>query len=117
MFPEPPPPELAPSCAEAGVLGVLCGIIGSLEAVEAVKMLLGIGEPLVGRFLAYDALAEEFRQFKSAATPTVLPVVTGQNRARGVRPVLHAARDAPRYTVLRVTERCGPGAIEDQECE
>ena len=69
MFPEPPPPELAPSCAEAGVLGVLCGIIGSLEAVEAVKMLLGIGEPLVGRFLAYDALAEEFRQFKVRRDP------------------------------------------------
>jgi sulfur-carrier protein adenylyltransferase/sulfurtransferase len=69
MFPEPPPPELAPSCAEAGVLGVLCGIIGSLEAVEAVKMLLGIGEPLVGRILAYDALEEEFRQFKVRRDP------------------------------------------------
>src|ERR1700727_1121479 len=69
MFPEPPPPELAPSCAEAGVLGVLCGIIGSLEAVEAVKMLVGIGEPLVGRILAYDALEEEFRQFKVRRDP------------------------------------------------
>ena len=68
-YPEPPPPELAPSCAEAGVLGVLCGIIGSLEAVEAVKMLLGIGDPLVGRILAYDALAEEFRTFKSRRDP------------------------------------------------
>jgi molybdopterin/thiamine biosynthesis adenylyltransferase/rhodanese-related sulfurtransferase len=69
MFPEPPPPELAPSCAEAGVLGVLCGIIGSLEAVEAVKMLLGIGKPLVGRILAYDALEEEFRQYKVRRDP------------------------------------------------
>jgi molybdopterin/thiamine biosynthesis adenylyltransferase len=69
MFPEPPPPELAPSCAEAGVLGVLCGIIGSLQAVEAVKMLLGIGEPLIGRILAYDALAQEFRQFKVRRDP------------------------------------------------
>ena len=69
IVPEPPPPELAPSCAEAGVLGVLCGIIGSLEAVEAVKMLLGIGDPLVGRLLAYDALAEEFRQFKVRRDP------------------------------------------------
>jgi molybdopterin/thiamine biosynthesis adenylyltransferase/rhodanese-related sulfurtransferase len=68
-YPEPPPPELAPSCAEAGVLGVLCGIIGSLEAVEAVKMLLGLGEPLVGRILAYDALDEEFRTFKSRRDP------------------------------------------------
>ena len=68
-YPEPPPPELAPSCAEAGVLGVLCGIIGSLQAVEAVKMLLGLGDPLVGRILAYDALDEEFRTFKSRRDP------------------------------------------------
>jgi molybdopterin/thiamine biosynthesis adenylyltransferase len=69
LVPEPPPPELAPSCAEAGVLGVLCGIIGSLEAVEAVKMLLGIGNPLVGRLMAYDALEEEFRSFKVRRDP------------------------------------------------
>lgn len=60
LFPEPPPPELAPSCAEAGVLGVLPGIIGSIEAMEAIKLLLGIGEPLTGRLLIYDALDEEF---------------------------------------------------------
>jgi molybdopterin/thiamine biosynthesis adenylyltransferase/rhodanese-related sulfurtransferase len=69
IVPEPPPPELAPSCSEAGVLGVLCGIIGSLESVEAVKMLLGIGNPLVGRLLAYDALEEEFRTFKVRRDP------------------------------------------------
>jgi sulfur-carrier protein adenylyltransferase/sulfurtransferase len=69
MFPEPPPPELAPSCAEAGVLGVLPGIIGSIEAVEAVKILLGIGEPLIGRLLAYDALSEEFRTYKTRRDP------------------------------------------------
>jgi len=60
QFPEPPPPELAPSCAEAGVLGVLPGIIGSIQAVEAIKLILGIGESLVGRLLTYDALAQEF---------------------------------------------------------
>ena len=60
LFPEPPPPELAPSCAEAGVLGVLPGIIGSIEAMEAIKLLLGLGEPLTGRLLIYDALEEEF---------------------------------------------------------
>lgn len=60
LFPEPPPPELAPSCAEAGVLGVLPGIIGSIEAMEAIKVLLGLGESLVGRLLIYDALDEEF---------------------------------------------------------
>jgi molybdopterin/thiamine biosynthesis adenylyltransferase/rhodanese-related sulfurtransferase len=63
LFPEPPPAEFAPSCAEAGVLGALPGIIGSIQAVEAIKVLVGIGEPLVGRLLAYDALAEEFRSF------------------------------------------------------
>ena len=69
LFPEPPPAEFAPSCAEAGVLGVLPGIIGSIQAVEAIKMLLGIGEPLVGRLLAYDTLAEEFRSFSYRRDP------------------------------------------------
>ncbi len=69
LFPEPPPPELAPSCAEAGVLGVLPGIVGSLEAMEAIKLLLGIGEPLVGRLLTYDALSEEFRTLKLRRDP------------------------------------------------
>ncbi|MBT8213182.1 MAG: ThiF family adenylyltransferase, partial [Acidimicrobiia bacterium] len=60
LFAEPPPPELAPSCAEAGVLGVLPGIIGSIQAVEALKLLLGVGDTLVGRLLTYDALSQEF---------------------------------------------------------
>ena len=57
LYPEPPPPGLVPSCAEGGVLGILPGIIGSIQATEAMKLLLGIGEPLVGRLLVYDALA------------------------------------------------------------
>jgi molybdopterin/thiamine biosynthesis adenylyltransferase/rhodanese-related sulfurtransferase len=69
LIPEPPPAELAPSCAEAGVLGVLPGIVGSLQAVEALKLLLGIGEPLVGRLLAYDALEQSFRTFKLQRDP------------------------------------------------
>jgi sulfur-carrier protein adenylyltransferase/sulfurtransferase len=64
MIPEPPPAELAPSCAEAGVLGVLPGIVGSLQAIEAIKMLLKLGDPLVGRLLTYDALEQSFRTFK-----------------------------------------------------
>src|SRR3989440_6004131 len=60
LYPEPPPAALAPSCAEAGVLGVLPGIVGILQATEAIKLILGIGEPLVGRLMTYDALAVEF---------------------------------------------------------
>ena len=69
LFPEPPPPELAPSCQEAGVLGVLPGIIGLVQAVEAVKLLLVRGEPLVGRLLLYDALEQKFREVKYARDP------------------------------------------------
>jgi len=69
LVPEPPPAEMAPSCAEAGVFGVLPGIIGSIQAVEALKLLLGIGEPLIGRLLAYDTLAEEIHTFKVRRDP------------------------------------------------
>jgi sulfur-carrier protein adenylyltransferase/sulfurtransferase len=62
LFPEPPPPHLAPSCAEGGVLGVLPGVIGSLQASEALKLALGIGEPLVGRLLLFDALSATFTE-------------------------------------------------------
>jgi molybdopterin/thiamine biosynthesis adenylyltransferase/rhodanese-related sulfurtransferase len=69
MIPEPPPAELAPSCAEAGVLGVLPGIVGSIQALEAIKMLLDLGDTLVGRLLAFDALEESFRTFKVRRDP------------------------------------------------
>ncbi len=69
MLPEPPPADQAPSCAEAGVLGVLPGIIGSLQAMEAIKLLLGLGDPLVGRLMAYDALEESFRNYKLRRDP------------------------------------------------
>jgi sulfur-carrier protein adenylyltransferase/sulfurtransferase len=69
LLPEPPPPELAPSCAEAGVLGVLPGIVGSIQALETIKLLLGLGDPLIGRLLAYDALEESFRNFKVRRDP------------------------------------------------
>jgi molybdopterin/thiamine biosynthesis adenylyltransferase/rhodanese-related sulfurtransferase len=69
LFPEPPPPELAPSCAEAGVLGVLPGTIGMLQATEAIKLILGIGEPLVGRLLTYDALSETFDELRLRRDP------------------------------------------------
>ena len=69
LFPEPPPPELAPNCDEAGVLGVLPGVIGLLQATELLKLVLGTGEPLVGRLLVYDALAMEFKKFRVATDP------------------------------------------------
>jgi sulfur-carrier protein adenylyltransferase/sulfurtransferase len=85
LLPEPPPPELAPSCAEAGVLGVLPGIIGSIQALEAIKLLLDLGDPLVGRLLAYDALEESFRNFKvrrdpncPACGPNAAPIVIAE---------------------------------------
>ena len=62
LYPEPPPPGLVPSCAEGGVLGVLPGVIGVLQGVEAIKLLLGIGDPLIGRLLLFDALAMSFRE-------------------------------------------------------
>jgi molybdopterin/thiamine biosynthesis adenylyltransferase/rhodanese-related sulfurtransferase len=70
FLPEPPPPELAPSCAEAGVLGVLPGIVGSIQAVEAIKLILGVGDDLSGRLLAYDSLDQSFRTFKMQRDPS-----------------------------------------------
>ena len=69
LFPEPPPPEFAPNCAEAGVLGVLPGVIGSLQATEALKIVLGVGESLSGRLLTYDALGAEFVTLQIARDP------------------------------------------------
>jgi len=69
LYPEPPPPGLVPSCAEGGVLGILPGTIGLIQATETVKLILGIGEPLVGRLLLYDALAMKFRELKLRKNP------------------------------------------------
>ena len=69
LFPAPPPPELAPSCSEGGVLGVLPGIIGSLQTNEALKLALGIGEPLIGRLLLFDALTTEFDEMRIKRNP------------------------------------------------
>jgi adenylyltransferase/sulfurtransferase len=69
LYPEPPPPGLVPSCAEGGVLGVLPGIIGVIQATEAIKLILGIGDPLIGRFLIYDALKMRFRELKLRKDP------------------------------------------------
>jgi molybdopterin/thiamine biosynthesis adenylyltransferase/rhodanese-related sulfurtransferase len=69
LYPSPPPPGMAPSCNEAGVLGVLPGVVGMIQATEAVKLILGVGKPLVGRLLQYDALGMKFREFKLPRDP------------------------------------------------
>jgi sulfur-carrier protein adenylyltransferase/sulfurtransferase len=69
LYPEPPPPGLVPSCAEGGVLGVLPGIVGSIQAMETIKLILGAGDPLVGRLLLFDALAMRFRELKLKRNP------------------------------------------------
>jgi molybdopterin/thiamine biosynthesis adenylyltransferase/rhodanese-related sulfurtransferase len=80
MVPEPPPAELAPSCAEAGVLGVLPGIVGSIQALEVIKVLLGLGEPLIGRILSVDTTDMSFRTFNLRKDPA--NQVTYENRER-----------------------------------
>ena len=69
LYPEPPPPGLVPSCAEGGVLGVLPGVVGTIQATEAVKLIIGVGEPLVNRFMIYDALRMRFRELKLRRDP------------------------------------------------
>ena len=78
LYPEPPPPGLVPSCAEGGVLGVLPGIVGSLQAMETIKLILGVGESLAGRLLLFDALAMRFRELKVRQNPAC--PICGENR-------------------------------------
>jgi adenylyltransferase/sulfurtransferase len=89
LFPEPPPPGAAPSCAEAGVLGVLPGIIGLVQATEALKLIVGEGEPLIGRLLHFDALKMKFREFKLRRDPEC-PVC-------GEKPTIFAPIDYERF--------------------
>src|SRR2546429_635256 len=82
LYPEPPPPGMVPSCAEGGVLGVLCASIGSIQVTEAIKLLTGVGEPLVGRLMAYDALEMTYRPIKVRKDPNCAlcgehPTITG----------------------------------------
>jgi len=77
LYPEPPPPGLVPSCAEGGVLGILPGAIGTIQATETVKLILGIGEPLIGRLMLYDALGMSFREMKLRKDPNC--PVCGEN--------------------------------------
>jgi hypothetical protein len=87
LYPEPPPPGMVPSCAEGGVLGVLCASIGSIQTTEAVKLLTGIGEPLVGSLMVYDALDMEYRKIRVRKDPECPlcgknPTITGSSTTR-----------------------------------
>jgi adenylyltransferase/sulfurtransferase len=77
LYPEPPPPGMVPSCAEGGVLGVLCASIGSIQVNEAIKLITGIGEPLVGKLMVYDALEMEYRKIRVRKDPNC--VLCGDN--------------------------------------
>jgi sulfur-carrier protein adenylyltransferase/sulfurtransferase len=99
LHPEPPPPGLVPSCAEGGVLGVLPGIIGTIQATEAIKLMLGIGEPLIGRFLIYDALRMRFRELTLRKDPEC-PVC-------GSHPTIRELRELEAY--------CTPARGHDEE--
>lgn len=92
LFPEPPPPGMVPSCAEGGVLGVLPGIVGSIQAAEALKLLLGTGDTLVGRLLLFDALRMKFREMRLRRDPAC--------PACGDHPTLHALIDYERFCGL-----------------
>lgn len=89
MFPEPPPPGMVPSCAEGGVLGVLPGVIGVMQAIEAIKLILGIGDPLIGRLVSFDALKMRFREFKIRRDPNC-PIC-------GANPTIHELIDYDQF--------------------
>jgi molybdopterin/thiamine biosynthesis adenylyltransferase/rhodanese-related sulfurtransferase len=94
LFPQPPPPGAVPSCGEAGVLGALCGVIGSLQALEAIKLVTGAGDPLRGRLLAHDALAQRFQILSLARDPGC--AVCGQSPViRSLEPWRYAPACAP----------------------
>lgn len=122
LYPEPPPPGLVPSCAEGGVLGVLPGVIGVIQATEAIKLLTGIGEPLVGRFLLYDALKMRFRELKvpkdpdcpvCGTHPTVTKLIDYEQFC-GIRPaaeasIVNAASNGFEITSVELKQRIDKG--------
>ena len=123
LFPAPPPPGVVPSCAEGGVLGVLPGLIGTIQATEALKLILGIGEPLVGRLLLVDALTAQFRSVKVRRDPTCPACGTREitelidyeefcgmkkPEAGGRKP----GNDMPEITPLELAERLHAGDVE-----
>jgi adenylyltransferase/sulfurtransferase len=119
LFPEPPAPGTVPNCAEAGVLGVLPGIIGTMQAVEAIKLILGIGESLLARLLHFDALKMKFREFKLRRDPEcpvcgehptiVAPIDYEMFCGAGMNHANNSAADAPEITVEELKRRRDAG--------
>ena len=117
LYPEPPPPGLVPSCAEGGVLGVLPGIIGVIQATETIKLIIGVGEPLIGRFMIYDALKMKFRELKlrkdpdcpvCGTHPTVTKLIDYEQFC-GVVPEPVAVNDATEITSIALKARMDRG--------
>src|SRR5438128_5231672 len=104
LYPEPPPPGEVPSCAEGGVLGILPGLIGCIQATEAVKLILGKGSPLIGRLLLYDALEMRFQEFKVRRNPKC--PVCGDN------PTITKLIDYEAFCVVSGQEAPGPAPVE-----
>ncbi len=104
LYPEPPPPDLVPTCAEGGVLGVLPGIIGTIQATEAIKLILQVGEPLVGRLLILDALRMKFREVRLAADPDC-PVC-------GSHPTIRELQDYDEVCGVHAGGRAQPSAVD-----
>jgi sulfur-carrier protein adenylyltransferase/sulfurtransferase len=119
LYPEPPPPGLVPSCAEGGVLGILPGAIGTIQATETVKLILGIGEPLIGRLLLYDALGMSFREMKlrkdpncpvCGENPSVTELIDYQEFCGILQADVQATADeVPEITVQELKERLDNG--------
>jgi adenylyltransferase/sulfurtransferase len=117
LYPEPPPPGLVPSCAEGGVIGVLPGVIGTIQATEAIKLILGVGRPLIGRLLLYDAFAMHFRELKlrrdpecpvCGAHPTVRALID-YDQFCGITPAGPPAAGVPETTVEALKQRLDRG--------
>src|SRR5271169_6707934 len=106
LYPEPPPPGEVPSCAEGGVLGILPGLVGCIQATECVKLLLGQGEPLIGRLLLYDALQMSFREFRVKRNAKC-PVC-------GDRPTLTQLIDYEQFCGVRGQEAPAPAAADGE---
>jgi molybdopterin/thiamine biosynthesis adenylyltransferase/rhodanese-related sulfurtransferase len=109
LYPEPPPPGLVPSCAEGGVLGILPGLVGIIQATETIKLILGAGEPLIGRLLLVDALAMRFRELKLRKNPDC-PVC-------GTHPTVTELIDYNQFCGIRGEEAAAPSTIKDMTVE